>query len=435
MFAQTSRAPGFIVIIGLFISGCVSQSAPRGGSPALSNPNQPSQPIDASSLTGKTPEDVEEVVWRTPKQPVSRPPRPSVVQWIGPPPQFPAEDNDVESTPVSPDVTANQPTTPAAAIEFDRGVKWLPQTVQDAGRPVLKVDKQPVPSVAVNRQNKITSTLVNPPAGPMPHVRTEPSTMPTDNSVSWAMMNTQLWDKAGKIANDFASDFANDLANSAVDPNRAHPPLAALASPATRPAPPVAVAITPQDLSEAAKLAPPQFPKVLSFASVLEKLPEEARPLAKIGWDQFSIPKTHKWIREQLAGVDLQVAVEIAGVKLIRIPDPKHPDDTVEWDLDLTTQPERFRAFGIDTFNWPATWTVDVLGSRWRGGEVRIPVPEELAKQARFWRIGDTIVLSGTVEDIAVEGGMTNLGQPCGRFTTIFQDVHVERLISQGNQP
>jgi hypothetical protein len=427
MFAQTFRAPGFIVIIGLVISGCASQSAPRFGSPALSNPNQPSEPDNPSSLTGKTPEDVEEVVWRTPKQAVSRTPRPSVVQWIGPPPQFPAEDNDVESTPPSPDVTLNQPTTPAAAIKFEPEVKRLPPTVQNAERPVLKADKQPVPTVAVNRQNNIASNSVNPAAGLMPHVRTKPSTVPADNTASWAMMKTQLWDKAGKIA--------NDLANSAVDPNRAHPPLAKLASPATRPAPPVAVAITPQNLSEAAKLPPPQFPKVLSFASVLQKLPEEARPLAKIGWDQFSIPKTHKWIREQLAGVELQVAVEIAGVKLIRIPDAKHPDDTVEWDLDLTTQPERFRAFGIDTFNWPATWTVDVLGSRWRGGEVRIPVPEELAKQARLWRIGDTIVLSGTVQDIAVEGGLTNLGQPCGRFTTIFQDLHVERQISQGNQP
>ena len=180
---------------------------------------------------------------------------------------------------------------------------------------------------------------------------------------------------------------------------------------------------------------PEQPAKVVSFESVLDQLPTEGQPLAQIGWDEFSIDKAHRWLKEQLADVDLHVAVEIVDVKLTPIPDARNPDQTTGWELTLTTGPERFRAFGTDSFHWPATWKEDASGKMWRGGEVRLPVTEDFAKGARIWRAGDTVVLSGTVEDVFVEGGTTNLGQPCGRFTTIFHDVHVERMVPQIGRP
>lgn len=271
--------------------------------------------------------------------------------------------------------------------------------------------------------NKPSEIAVNPTVAQSPAVAQapavaqtpviNPSTMPNDYAGTLALVNAEGEIKESQEMWDKEMQIAGNAANGSVS-NEPHP--------------------SPAQQNPYAGFSPSQGTKAVSFESVLEKLPEEARPLSNVGWDAYSIPKTHKWIKEQLAGAQMQVTVEIVSVKLIRIPDANDPDETAAWELDLTTKPESFHAFGIDTFNWPATWEQDISGKMWRGGEVRFPVAEDFARQARHWRVGDSVVLSGTVQDIAVEGGMTNLAQPCGRFTTIFQNVHVDRVIPQGNQ-
>jgi hypothetical protein len=262
-------------------------------------------------------------------------------------------------------------------------------------------------------------TPVNPTPPPMP---ANPAPLPADYAQMLARVNAageveesqEYWRKIADAAGNLA---AQDVAASAT---------------AKPPGPEINAQ---QNFGNDANMLSAQPLTAVSFESVLEKLPTEARPLPNIGWDAFSIPLTHKWIKGELAGAQLQVSVQIIGVKLIRLPNMNDPDETVGWEVALTTKPESFHAFGIDTFNWPATWMEDATGKMWRGGEVRIPVTEDFAKQARLWRVGDTVILSGTVQDIAVEGGLTSLRQPCGRFTTIFQDVRVEKLIPQINRP
>jgi hypothetical protein len=172
-----------------------------------------------------------------------------------------------------------------------------------------------------------------------------------------------------------------------------------------------------------------------SLESMLKRLPTDAQPLPKMGWDEFAVAKTHQWIKEQLSGVQLRMTVKIADIKLIRIRDSKDFDETLGWELALTCGPERFRSFDMDLFHWPATWREDAAGRRWRGGEIRLPITEDFAKQARLWRAGDAVTLSGSIEDIFVESGTTNLGLPCGRFTTIFQDVHIDKCVPQDARP
>jgi hypothetical protein len=264
---------------------------------------------------------------------------------------------------------------------------------------------------------QVSPTPVNPPPAPA-----NPPPLPADYAQELARVNA-----AGEI--EESQEYWRKVADAAGN----SPAPDVVVSAPLRPAAPE---ITPQQNSgNDTNMLSAQALTSVSFESVLEKLPADARPLPNIGWDAFSIPLTHKWIKAQLAGAPLQVAVEIIGVKLIRLPDMNDPDETIGWEIALTTKPESFHAFGIDTFNWPATWKEDASGKMWRGGEVRIPVTEDFAKRARLWRVGDIVILSGTVQDIAVEGGMTSLRQPCGRFTTIFQDIRVDKLIPQANRP
>jgi len=431
MFARTFLVAGFICI-SLISLGCDSESAPAVQQSAFpesaqATVNPPAESDDASLPARKTSEDAEYVSPVMAQQPAGPPPRPSYVLWVGPV-QNPVDANVVQSTPAPPLPTANRPTTLTPANQPVPAVQGFDQTIQKVDKPSLTADTQPVLTDVAGPPVKVAGDSGNSTAQQTPLALAKLSSTPAGDAVSPTMVRADDAIKEAQESRGKVAKIANDAANSMVDPIGPPPP------PAT-PAPPDAVAEAQNNFAEAAKLLPSQRPKVASFESMLEQLPNEARPLAKIGWDGFSIPKAHKWIKEQLAGVELQVAVEIVDVKLIRIPDAKDPDQTVGWELALTTKPERFHAFGLDAFHWPATWTEDVSGRKWRGGEVRFPVAEDFAKQARAWRVGDIIVLSGTVEDTFVEGGMTNLGQPCGRFTTIFENVQVDRLIPQGDRP
>jgi hypothetical protein len=403
------------VLISLMSIGCATDSAPA---------------VDDS--TANQAADAQYVAPVMAEQPKVLTPRPSEVQWIGPG-AVSVDGNIVKSTPTPtrPAPSTDQPVAINTTHEVDPATPVIDETIQKTDKPSIKADPPPTPTDTAKAGVKIAGDSGNPSAQQAPVVLPKPVNPPAVASLSPATVNV---DDAVKEAQE-SREKAAKIAASVADTNESRPVMASPVLPATQPAPAFAAPESRNTFAEAAKWLPNQPAKVVSFESVLDQLPTEAQPLVQIGWDEFSIDKAHRWLKEQLAFVDLHVAVEIVDVKLAPIPDPRNPDQTAGWELTLTTAPERFRAFGLDSFHWPATWKEDVAGKMWRGGEVRLAVTEDFAKQARLWKAGDTVVLSGTVEDIFVEGGTTNLGQPCGRFTTIFHDVHVERMVPRTGQP
>jgi hypothetical protein len=416
MLARRFLAAGF-VSISLMSLGCATDSAPAIDESAV--PTTADQAADAQYV-GPAMAQQSKVLT----------PQPSEVLWIGPTAES-VDGNIVISTPTRPAPSTDEPVALNTTHQVVPAALGIDQTIQKSDKPSIKADPQPMPTDTAKAAVKVANDSGNPMAQPAPLVVPKPSDTSAVVAVSPARVKA---DDAINVARE-SQDKTAKIANSAVDPKTSRPLMAMPVLPATQPAAPPAVAESRNTFAEAAKWLPKQPTKVASFESVLDQLPTEAQPMANVGWDEFSNPKAHKWIKEQLADVDLHVSVELVDVTLIRIPNADDPDQTTGWELALTTKPERFRAFGMDTFHWPATWKEDVSGKMWRGGDVRLPVTEDFAKQARFWRVGDTIVLSGTVEDLFVEGGTTNLGQPCGRFTTIFHEVHVERVVPQGSRP
>jgi hypothetical protein len=181
----------------------------------------------------------------------------------------------------------------------------------------------------------------------------------------------------------------------------------------------------------------------LTFDKLLKNLPKAAQP----PWDEFSMPKAHKWMNEQIAGDDFQIAVGIKAASLIRIPDPTNPDETSEWDISLTTDCVEDDAFGIDELVWPTMYiATDYFDSNlgWqpleipghshfsdnqlrktaRGGVLLIKVSEDEAKAARNWSSGDTVVLAGTLENLDILHDA-----PLGRFNAIFKDVRIVKVM------
>jgi hypothetical protein len=428
MFARTFLAAGFI-FISLTALGCASESAPEAQQSDFVESTQAA--FNGSAEASQPAQNAEYVSPVMAQQPVRLPPKPSVVQWIGPP-QKSVDAKLVQSTPTWPPPTTDQPTTVTAVNQSAPVVQQFDQPIQKADKPALKVaDAQPVPVDTAGQVVKVAGDSVNSAVQQAPLALAKLSSPPTADAISPGTVRAGDAIKETQESREKVVKTANDTTYRPADSGRALPPPAMPVLPVARPIPPVTVADAQNNLGKVEKWLPSQPLKVVTFQSMLERLPNESRPLANIGWDGFSIPRAHEWMQDQLVGVELQVAVAIVNVRLIRIPNSKDPDQTIGWELALTTEPERFSAFGLDTFHWPATWKEDVSGRKWRGGEVRFPVTEDFAKQARLWHVGDVIVLSGTVEDVFVEGGMTNLDQPCGRFTTIFKDVHVDRVMPQ----
>jgi hypothetical protein len=342
-------------------------------------------------------------------------PQPSVVRWIGPPPDSLDAANLAQSFSI-PSVPATNPSaTFAETNPLAHPVPEVDQSIPKVEQPPIAAATRPVLAEAGTQPAKIVENSGHPAVVQAPVAVVKPATMPSDHAAPEVIAK----------ANDTAINITHETSKAAV----------AIVAPATKPTESDVATDVPKSVMEAVNPAPMRLLKAVSFESVLEQLPPDARPLPKAGWDEFAIAKSIKWINRQLAGAEMQVVVEIEGVNLNRIPDANNPVETAGWEIVLTTNPESFRTFDIDTFHWPATWMEDAAGKRWRGGDVRISVTEDVAKQARLWRAGDTIVLSGRVQGVAIEGGMTNLGQPCGRFTTIFSDVHIDKFIPQSGRP
>jgi hypothetical protein len=420
MLARTFLLAG-VVSISLMSTGCATDSAPAVDESAV--PTMADQAANAQYVGPALAQ-----------QPKVLTPQPSEVRWIGPG-AVSADGNIVVSTPTPtparPAPSTDQPVALNTTHQVVPAALGIDQTIPKPDKPSIKADPQPMPTDTAKVAAKLAGDSGNSTAQPAPVVVPKPANIPTATTVAPATINADDVVRESQESRDKAGKIASTM----VDPNGSRPLVATPVLPATQPASPPAAAESRNTFAEAAKWLPGQPTKVVSFESVLAHLPTDAQPLAQIGWDEFSVDKTHRWLKEQLADVNLHVAVEIVDVKLTPIPDARDPGQTAGWELTLTTRPERFRAFGLDSFHWPATWKEDVSGKMWRGGEVRLPVTEDFAKQARLWRAGDTVVLSGAVGDVFVEGGTTNLGQPCGRFTTIFHDVHIDRIEPQISRP
>ncbi len=429
MLARKFLATGF-ALISLIPLGCASEYAPDVQESDSSASAQATFNGSAGSSAQRTSEDAGYVSPVMAQQSGKPAPKPSVVQWIGPP-QAQVDAKLVRSDPIWPKPTANQTTLLTTANRPDPSVTEIDQPIRPAEKPAINAQVQPAPTDAAAPLAKAAGDSGNPVAQQRPVALAKLPSVPAVDAAPPATVKANDVTQEAQDLREKASKIADEAAGRSADPGRALPPPTLPALPAARPIPPVAMAEAQNNSAKADKWLPKHPVKVVTFQSVLERLPDGSRPLASIGWDEFSVPRAHEWMEDQLAGVELQVAVAIVEVKVIRIPNAKDPDQAVGWELALTTKPERFSTFGMDTFHWAATWKEDVSGRMWRGGEVRFPVTEDFARQARLWHVGDIIVLSGAVGEIFVEGGTTNLGQPCGRFTTIFKDVHVDAVRPQ----
>jgi hypothetical protein len=180
----------------------------------------------------------------------------------------------------------------------------------------------------------------------------------------------------------------------------------------------------------------PPKPKMITLESLLAQLPKEAQP----PWDDFSIPHAHKWLMQALADKELQMAVGIKDVQILRFAEPGDPDKTREWDIWVTTNAVRTHTFNMEQVLLPATWIptayldpqtlawtpLDPPGFSWyadsqlqfnaTGGKVIIRADEDVAKRARSWQVGDTIILAGAVDNVDFIRE-----PPTGRFNLIFQ--------------
>lgn len=409
MFVRTLLTAGFI-FCSLVALGCRNQSAPAAPQPAAAPAGQP---------TGVQYLGHDDVSDASAPRIVDRTPRPSVVHWVGPAPESTDQAIAAEWPPSQPGPAVDQP---VALAPYAPPVARSEQPIAKPVEPAVPANPQPAPAV-----------VPKPPVVKPPVVAMKPATMPAV-IVQMPVKKTvvQTTQESPHTVAKIAKATTQQIAINSDQPRPKT--VVILPPPATKRATPEIAINTPKPLPPPVNVLPRPLLNAVSFESVLEMLPKDYQPLANVGWDQFAIGKALQWINQQLAGAEMRVSVEITSVELIRIPNASNPINTDGWEVALTTKPESFRSFGIDTFHWPATWTVDVAGKRWRGGDVSVAVTEDIAKQARLWKAGDTIVLAGKVQGVVIEGGSMSSGQPCGKFTTVFADIHVEKVVPQSNR-
>jgi hypothetical protein len=106
------------------------------------------------------------------------------------------------------------------------------------------------------------------------------------------------------------------------------------------------------------KTVVPPPPTLLQW---ITKIPVDARPNTKDGWDEFSRPKALSWLQNNAYGEPLQTSARIETVNITRVY-AGDLNNTVRWDVFLEFAPDQANLFGIQHTLW-FTGTPDEMDS------------------------------------------------------------------------
>lgn len=148
--------------------------------------------------------------------------------------------------------------------------------------------------------------------------------------------------------------------------------------------------------------------KPVRLEDAVASLPSDALPDPKHGWDEFTLPKARGVLREQLKNAPLEATCKVEKIEVKRVPDGKNKDKTIGWRLVVEVPGYGFDAYGLSHWvtllppgaNMPTSATPPKGKKPPPVPHFTFDVPESLAKEARDWKVGMLIVISGTVENL-----------------------------------
>lgn len=145
------------------------------------------------------------------------------------------------------------------------------------------------------------------------------------------------------------------------------------------------------------------------------------------GWNEFTYPKVHKWVREHLTDFPFRAAVTVASVQIVRIMDPSDADLTLRWDIHVAINPWRMPLA-------PESWeAIATAGAQQPEAGLTFTGDEQFARRARGWKAGDKLVIAATVSEVQLRREHYYAGYGAvdsALFSLILSDTKLQRHIA-----